>query len=44
MRGVGGEILPGPEQEVDGGLKLASEEQHLEVEDRLAAGREVRLA
>merc|ERR1719154_937970 len=42
--GVRGETLPRPEQEVDGGLELASEEQHLEVEDRLAAGGEVRLA
>ena len=42
--GVGGEILPGPEQEVDGGLELSREEQYLEVEHRLGAGREVRLS
>ena len=44
VHGVGGEILARPEQEVDSGLELPGEEQHLEVEDRLAAGREVGLA
>ena len=42
--GMGGEILARPEQEVDSGLELPGEEQHLKVEDRLAAGREVGLA
>ena len=44
MCGVRGEVVSGPEQKVYGGLELSREEQDLEVEDRLAAGREVGLA
>ena len=41
MGGVTGEVVSRPEQEVDGGLKLSSQEQDLEVEDRLGTGREM---
>ena len=44
VRGVTREVVPGPEQEVDGGLELSSQEQNLEVEDGLGTGGEMSLA
>ena len=42
--GVTGQTLPGPEEEVQPRLKQSGEEENLEVQDWLGAGREVRLA
>lgn len=43
MHGVTAQTLH-PEQEGDGCLELRSQEQHLEVQEGLLAGREVRLS